>query len=53
MAVEHPQHLAFGVGAAARGEVIDLRQKTSRWPIVGGAFHRNDPLPHRRQHLRD
>ena len=53
MAVEHPQHLALGIGAAARGEVVDLREHTSRRPIVRGAFHRDDPLPRRRQHLRD
>src|SRR5580698_10316000 len=34
MTVEHPQHLAFSFSAAARGEVIDLRQKTPRRPIV-------------------
>ncbi|OIQ63954.1 hypothetical protein GALL_544990 [mine drainage metagenome] len=51
MAVEHPQHLAFGVGAAVRGEVIDRSQNTPRLPIVDGAFHRDDPLPDRRQHF--
>ena len=44
VAVEHPQHLALGVGAAVRGEVIDRGQNTPRLPIVGGAFHRDDAL---------
>ncbi len=51
MAVEDPQHFALGVGASVRGGVVDERENAPRLPIIGGTFHRNNPLPHRRQHF--
>ena len=53
MAIEHPQHLALGLGASVRGQVVDGSQSAPRLPIIDAAFHRNDPLANRRQHLLD
>ncbi len=51
VAVENPQHLALGIGASVRGGIIDAGQNPPRLPIVSGALHRDNPLPHRRQHF--
>ena len=51
MTVQNPQHLALGIGASVRGGVIDAGQNPARLPVVGGALHRDNPLPDRRQHF--
>src|SRR5258708_39874488 len=51
MAVEDPQHLPLGIGASVRGGVVDAGQNAPRLPVVDSTFHRNDALPHRRQHF--
>src|ERR1700694_739399 len=51
MAVEDPQHLALGIGALMRRGVVDARENAPRLPLVCGKFHRDNPLPHRRQHF--
>ena len=52
VAIEHPQHLALGIGARMRRS--DHRSLTRYWRVCQsacGAFDRDNALPHRRQHL--
>jgi hypothetical protein len=51
MAVEHPQHLAFGVGAGVRSGIVDRSEDAACFKVTRGAFDGDDALPRRRQHF--